>query len=518
MRFPRSSGVLLHPTSLPGPWGIGDLGPAAYAFVDFLVAAGQGLWQILPLGPTGYGDSPYQCFSAVAGNPLLVSLDALVGHGLLSAEEVAAAADGQPLSLDQVDYGAVIGFKLPLLRRSYERLWAGAAPEVAAAFEAFKAANAAWLDDYALFMALKDAHGGAAWSGWPPELRARQPEALARARAEHAPAIEVQRYLQFLFFSQWAPLKAYANARGISIIGDAPIFVAYDSADVWANPELFFLDAQGLPTVVAGVPPDYFSATGQRWGNPLYRWERMAADGYAWWVARLRAAFAQVDILRLDHFRGFAAYWEVPATQETAIHGRWVRGPGAALFRRLEQELGSLPIIAEDLGLITPDVHALREQFDLPGMKILQFAFDGDAANPYLPHHHVRNCVVYTGTHDNDTTIGWFTGLSEDQRNIVRAYLGRDGSDIAWELIRAAFMSVADLAVVPFQDILRLGSDARMNTPGLLGANWGWRFRAEALNGDVAGALRFFTALYDRLPTHLRPARGEPPAYNPVES
>jgi 4-alpha-glucanotransferase len=333
-----------------------------------------------------------------------------------------------------------------------------------------------------------------------PELRLRHPEALDAARRDHAEAIELQRFLQFLFFSQWTPLKAHANARGIRIIGDAPIFVAYDSADVWANPELFFLDSEGAPTVVAGVPPDYFSATGQRWGNPLYRWERMAEDDYAWWVERLRAAFAQVDILRLDHFRGFAAYWEVQASAPTAMEGRWVRGPGAALFEQLEQALGSLPLIAEDLGLITPDVHALRERFDFPGMLVLQFAFDGDPANLYLPHHHTCNSVVYTGTHDNDTTLGWFSSTDEDHRNRVRAFLGRDGSDIAYDLLRVSLGSVADLSVTPFQDILRLGGDARMNTPGLLGQNWAWRFRAEAMNAEVASGLRYLTALYDRLP------------------
>jgi 4-alpha-glucanotransferase len=507
MRFTRSSGILLHPTSLPGPWGIGDLGPAAYQFVDFLAAAGQSLWQILPLGPTGYGDSPYQCFSAVAGNPLLVSLDALVERGLLTRVALAEAAGAYTFSPDSVDYGPVIQFKLPLLRQAYSNLKAGASPETAAAFARFAADNAGWLDDYALFMTLKDLHGGAAWSSWAPELRSRQPAALAAARKEHAETVECHQFLQFLFFSQWAPLKAYANEREIKIIGDAPIFVAYDSADVWANPELFFLDADGNPTVGAGVPPDYFSATGQLWGNPLYRWDRMAQDGYAWWVSRLRAAFSQVDILRLDHFRGFAAYWEVPAGEATAMNGRWVKGPGPALFRRLEQELGSLPIIAEDLGLITPDVDALRVEFDFPGMKVLQFAFDGDPANIYLPHHHVPNCVVYTGTHDNDTTLGWYQGLTEAQCDVVRAYLGRDGSDIAWDLIRAAMMSVADMAVIPFQDVLRLGADARMNTPGLLGQNWGWRFRVEALNPGVAGGLRFFTALYDRLPPGLKPVK-----------
>ncbi len=507
MRFERSSGILLHPSSLPGPWGIGDFGPAAYKFVDFLVAAGQSLWQILPLGPTGYGDSPYQAFSSCAGNPLLISLDQLIQRGLLSYEEVVEAAGSRDLGVDEVRYGEVIGFKLPLLRRAYERLRQGVAPDLARAFEQFAAEQAPWLDDYALFMALKDAHGGQPWNTWEPALRARDPEALAGARAAHAQAIELQQFLQFLFFQQWLPLKAYANERGIKIIGDAPIFVAYDSADVWANPDLFYLDAEGAPTVVAGVPPDYFSATGQRWGNPLYRWERMAQDGYAWWLARLRAAFAQVDILRLDHFRGFAAYWEVPASEATAINGRWVKGPGAALFARLEQELGDLPIIAEDLGLITPDVVALREQFRLPGMVVLQFAFDGDPDNVYLPHNHTPGSVVYTGTHDNNTTVGWFHSLDEAERDKVRAYLGRDGSDIAWDLMRVAMMSVAQVAITPFQDVLRLGADARMNTPGQLGKNWAWRFRAEALNEGVAGGLRFLTGLYGRLPAHLKPAR-----------
>lgn len=511
MRFPRSSGILLHPTSLPGPWGIGDLGDVAYTFVDFLYEAGQGLWQVLPLGPTGYGDSPYQCFSAFAGNPLLVSLDRLIDAGLLDRAEVEAAAApyARDLAVDQVNYGPVIGFKLPLLRQSFTRLREGVAPEIAAAFAQFCADQAFWLDDYALFMALKEAHGGVSWSEWEPDLRARKAAALKKARKDLADSIAVQQYLQFLFFQQWAPLKAYANERGITIIGDAPIFVAYDSADVWANPELFFLDKAGKPTVVAGVPPDYFSATGQRWGNPLYRWDRMAKDGYAWWVARLRQTFTQVDILRLDHFRGFAAYWEVPASEETAMNGRWVKGPGAALFTQLEQQLGALPIIAEDLGLITPDVLDLRDRFDLPGMKVLQFAFDGDPANIYLPHHHPVNAVVYTGTHDNNTTVGWFAGLTEAERDLVRAYLGRDGSDIAWDLLRLAMMSVSDMAVVPFQDVLRLRGDARMNTPGEPGGNWGWRLRAEALNPGVAGGLRFFTSMYDRLPAIQKPPREE---------
>jgi len=515
MRFPRSSGLLLHPSSLPGPWGIGDLGPAAYQFVDALVRAGQSLWQLLPLGPTGYGDSPYQCFSAFAGNPLLVSPDRLVDLGLLDRAELERAAAEHSLSPDAVDYGAVYHFKLPLLRRSFERL--GASPELAAAFRRFREEQAGWLDDYALFMTLKDAHGGAGWNSWDPGLRDREPAALAAARQEHAAAIEIQQFLQFLFYSQWAPLKAYANERGISIIGDAPIFVAYDSADVWANRELFFLDDEGNPTVVAGVPPDYFSATGQRWGNPLYRWDRMRRDGYAWWVARLRQTFTQVDILRLDHFRGFAAYWEVPADQDTAINGRWVRGPGADLFQALDRQLGGLPIIAEDLGLITPDVLELRDQFGFPGMKVLQFAFS-DSENVYLPHNHTPNSVVYTGTHDNDTTVGWFRELSEADREWVRAYLGRDGHDIAWELLRLAMMSVADMAIVPLQDVLRLGGEARMNQPGRLGGNWAWRFRAGQLDDGLIAGLRFLTTIYGRLAAAQRP-EAEPAEldYDPAE-
>ncbi|MBX0328489.1 4-alpha-glucanotransferase [Oscillochloris sp. ZM17-4] len=500
MDFPRSSGILLHPTSLPGPWGIGDLGSAAYRFIDFLAAAGQRLWQVLPLGPTGYGDSPYQCFSAFAGNPLLVSLDELIAHGLLGQVEVEAAARAAgDLGVDHVDYGWVIGFKLGLLRASYERMRDGVAIGFADAFESFCAEQAGWLDDYALFMALKEQHGGASWSTWAPELRSRKAAALRKAQRDLAEPIMVQKYLQFLFFSQWAPLKAYANARDIKIIGDAPIFVAYDSADVWANPKLFYLDDEGGPTVVAGVPPDYFSATGQLWGNPLYRWDRMAKDGYVWWIARLRQTLAIVDILRLDHFRGFEAYWEVPAAETTAINGTWVKGPGAAIFARLREALGELPIIAEDLGLITPEVIALREQFGFPGMKVLQFAFGDDSSNAYLPHNYAPGYVVYSGTHDNNTTRGWFQDIGEEEREAARLYLGRDGSDIAWDLFRLALMSVADISVVPLQDILRLGSEARMNTPGRPDGNWGWRLRDDALSDGLAFGIRLLTAAYGRV-------------------
>ena len=500
MRFPRSSGVLLHPTALPGPWGIGDLGASAYRFVDFLAAAGQRLWQILPLGPTSFGDSPYQCFSAFAGNPLLISFDLLVADGLLDQAELARAvqAQGHTLHHDYVDYGPVIEFKLPLLRSSYQRLMAGVNPNYSLSFMAFCATQARWLDDYALFIALKDAHGGASWDTWEPAIAAREPTALAEWSNRLAEQVQVQKYLQYLFFHQWSSLKNYANARDIAIMGDAPIFVAYDSADVWANRGLFYLTEQGTPTVIAGVPPDYFSATGQRWGNPLYRWQPMAETGYAWWIERLRQTLSQVDILRLDHFRGFAAYWEIPASEATAINGRWVRAPGRELFSALEQALGDLPIIAEDLGVITPDVEALRQQFRLPGMKVLQFAFDGDPRNNYLPHNYEPNYVVYTGTHDNDTTVGWFWALSESQREIIRSYLGSDAHDIAWDMLRLALMSVADMAVAPLQDILRLGSEARTNVPGKAGGNWAWRFHDHQLNEGLAHGLRFLTTLYGR--------------------
>ncbi|WP_322814607.1 4-alpha-glucanotransferase [Chloroflexus sp.] len=494
----RASGILLHPSSLPGPWGIGDLGPMAYRFVDFLVAAGQSLWQVLPLGPTGYGDSPYQCFSAFAGNPLLISLDDIIKQGLLTIEEARAALARLPA--DRVDYGALIPAKQSLLYRSFERFQSGHGAHLRPDYQRFCESNAEWLTDYAQFMAIKESQGGVSWHDWRPDLRDRKPVALAQAQHELATTIAYHQYLQFLFFHQWQSLKAYANQQGVLIIGDAPIFVADDSADVWANRDLFFVDEHGRPTVVAGVPPDYFSATGQRWGNPLYRWERMAATSYRWWVARMRQAFTLYDILRLDHFRGFEAYWEVPASAPTAVDGRWVVGPGADLFNVLQAELGTLPIIAEDLGLITPEVEALRQAFELPGMKVLQFAFGDNPANPYLPHNYTPNYVVYTGTHDNDTTIGWFATLDPATRAAVLTYLGRDEEtiDIAWDLMRLGMMSVANYAITPLQDVLRLGSEARMNIPGRLGGNWAWRFSAEALSIELADRLRQLTFIYRR--------------------
>ncbi len=496
MAFTRASGILLHPTSLPGRFGIGDLGAEATQWVDFLASAGQKLWQILPLGPTGFGDSPYQCFSAMAGNPYLISPEKLVEDGVLTQSDLDAAPD---FPAHAVDYGPVIQFKLKLLDQAHRRFRSGAGKSLRPEFESFKKAQAWWLDDFALFMALKDSHGGAVWSAWEPELVARAPKAVTAANAESAGAVESHRFRQFLFFRQWSAVKARANAAGIKIIGDIPIFVAYDSADVWAHPELFHLDQYGKSTTVAGVPPDYFSRTGQLWGNPLYRWDKLKATGYAWWIERFRATLATVDIVRLDHFRGFEAYWEIPADMPTAEVGQWVKGPGADFFRALKAALGTLPIIAEDLGVVTPEMLALRDQFDLPGMKVLQFAFSSDAADPFLPHNYPRNCVVYSGTHDNDTTRGWYEYSSkEHERDFARRYLGRDGSDIAWDFIRLAFSSVADMAVAPLQDVLNLGTEARMNLPGTAAGNWGWRFQWDQVGDGVRGRLRELTILYLR--------------------
>ena len=491
----RKSGVLLHPTSLPSRWGIGDLGAAAYTFVDFLAAAGQQLWQVMPLGPTGYGDSPYQGFSAFAGNPLLISLDQLLSDGLL---EEADLADAPQFPDGHVDYGWVIPWKLGMLRRAFERFKQSAAADLRDEFAAFRTAQRTWLADYALFAALKEAHGGATWSSWEPPIARREPAAVGEAGSRLSHQVEFFSFLQWQFFRQWRALKAHANAQGIQIIGDIPIFVAYDSADVWANPEIFELADDGSPIAVAGVPPDYFSATGQLWGNPLYRWGELARQGYRWWIERFRATLTLVDIARIDHFRGFAAYWEVPAGEETAINGKWVSGPGVALFDAVRAALGSLPIIAEDLGVITPDVEELRDGLGFPGMKVLQFAFGGDPADQYLPHNYPRNCVVYSGTHDNDTTLGWWRALSRHEQTNVQLYLGRDGGDIAWDFIRLALASVGDVAIVPMQDVFGLGSEGRMNTPGQAGGNWGWRYTPPMLTTDLADRLGTLTRVYGR--------------------
>ncbi|MFW6161890.1 MAG: 4-alpha-glucanotransferase [Planctomycetota bacterium] len=516
MRSERAAGVLLHPTSLPGGFGIGELGEEARRFVDFLAAAGQSLWQILPLGPTGYGDSPYACFSAFAGNPLLLDLRRLADEGDIAHGELDAAP---PFPDDTVDYGAVIGFKSRLLRQAAARFRKGADAERRSAFERFCAENDAWLDAYALFRALKDEHGGAVWNTWDWPLASREPKALAAARERLADAVFEQRYVQWQFFRQWADVKRYANERGIQIVGDAPIFAAYDSADVWQHPELFFLDERLSPTVVAGVPPDYFSKTGQLWGNPLYRWQAMEGDGFAWWVARIEQALKTVDVLRLDHFRGFAAYWEVPAGETTAVRGRWVNGPGAKLFEALEDALGELPLIAEDLGLITPDVHKLRKQLQLPGMIVLQFAFATDATNTYLPHNLAANCVAYTGTHDNETTAGWYASRGADEKAYLHRYLGPADEPVHWQLIRAAYRTVADVAICPLQDVLGLGNEARMNAPGRLGGNWAWRFGADALHPDIAARLLDLAYTYGRkeLPEEEKQEEEEPLRYEPEE-
>jgi len=493
LRPARASGVLLHPTSLPGPFGIGDLGPTAHAWIDALTRARQVWWQILPLGPTGPGDSPYQCYSAFAGNPNLVSPELLVRDGLIRPNEWNAGA----LSAGAVDYDAVIRFKTAMLNRAWDNFRAGAAPALKSHFDDFNQRNANWLHDYAFFMALKDDQGGATWQEWPAPLRTRQRDALAVARSRLAERIARQQFWQFLFFRQWDGLRGHARERGIKIIGDAPIFVSGDSADVWANSHLFLLDAEHRQRFDAGVPPDYFSPTGQLWGNPIYDWEEAKKTGYAWWVARLRAALLQVDEVRLDHFRGFAAAWHIPSGSETAMTGEWVPGPGADLFHTLRREFGGLPLIAEDLGVITPDVEKLRDEFALPGMCVLQFGFS-DPYNKYLPHNHPVNSVAYTGTHDNDTTRGWYTGLDDRDRDFVRRYLARDGSDIAWDFIRMAWGSVADLAIAPLQDILNLGSDARMNTPGIAAGNWRWRMPEHVLQDGVWNRLTEMTEMYGR--------------------
>ncbi|MFN3704384.1 MAG: 4-alpha-glucanotransferase [Thermoflexales bacterium] len=491
----RASGILLHPTSLPGCFGIGDLGESAYRFVDFLVESGQSFWQVLPLGPTGYGDSPYQCFSAFAGNPLLISPQRLVEENAL---DPAALSDVPPFPVERVDYGWVIQWKRALLQRSFVHFLQHADAQQQRAFEQFCAENARWLDDYALFMALKEAHEGAPWNTWEDDIARYAPGAVARARTRLSVQMQQQRYYQFQFFQQWHALKRYANARGVRIIGDIPIFVAFDSADAWAHRELFHIDERGNPTVIAGVPPDYFSPTGQRWGNPLYRWEVMSQQGYRWWIERCRAAFALFDLVRIDHFRGFESYWEVPANEPTAVNGRWVKGPGEALFRALRDALGELPIIAEDLGIITDAVRALRDALGFPGMRVLHFAFVADASSEFLPHNYVRNTVAYLGTHDNDTTIGWFEKLDAQTRQHVLDYTGTAGREIHWELIRLLMMSVADLVIFTLQDVLGLGSEARMNFPGRADGNWQWRFTWEMMTPEVSARLCKLARTYGR--------------------
>ncbi|OGV47270.1 MAG: 4-alpha-glucanotransferase [Lentisphaerae bacterium GWF2_57_35] len=508
MNFDRASGVLLHPTSLPGAYGIGEIGPEAYAFVEKLKEMGQGLWQILPLGPTSYGDSPYQSLSTFAGNPLWISFDLLLKEKLLTKSQLKSYP---VFPSDGVDFGPVIQARFAVLQavcRSFSRNASAAKKKT---FAAYCDKNAYWLDDFALFVALKDAHGGIPWTQWEPELGGRQADALKKAAQQYRAEIRNAKILQFLFDDQWSQLRQFCHEKGIKMVGDIPIFVAHDSADVWAHPELYYLDDKGFPTVVAGVPPDYFSSTGQLWGNPLYRWDVHRNTGYAWWVARMRKIFEVVDIVRIDHFRGFEQYWEVPAHEKTAIHGHWVDGPKASLFEELNRQLGALPIIAEDLGIITHQVEALRDQFKFPGMRILQFAFgNDDKASTFRPENYPPNCVVYSGTHDNDTTVGWFNsqagqGSTRSQQEIDRErrtileYLRTDGHEIHWDLIELGMRSHANTAVFPMQDIMGLGSNARMNTPGVAGGNWRWRFTWGMLTPAMIERLRYLTRATGRL-------------------
>ncbi len=495
MRFKRASGILLHPTSLPGDYGIGDLGYSAYQFVDVLAAAGQTYWQMLPLGPTGYGDSPYSSYSAFAGNTLLISPDKLVADGVIGSDVVDAKPD---FPSDQVDYGMVIDWKAWLLSRAFESFQSGSDPDLRDEFEAFEKENAWWLDDYAIFRAVKSSHGNSPWYDWAEPLRSRDADAIEKVRSQLAREIRAEKICQFLFFRQWRDLKQHAGDSGIRIIGDIPIFAALDSSDVWCNQELFKLEPDGSPTVVAGVPPDYFSKTGQRWGNPIYDWDAMRNQDFGWWTARVAFGLQLTDIVRLDHFIGFIQNWEVPGGDETAENGRWAEVPGQVLFERLTTRLGELPVIAEDLGSLTSEVEALRDTFEFAGMRILQYGFGGDPNDSHLPHNFMTNCVAYTGTHDNNTTVGWYKSAPKNQRALCRRYLNSNGRQPHWDLIRAALASVADTAIVPMQDVLGLGAEARMNTPATSGNNWKWRLAADDLTGEHIDRLKDLTAMYGR--------------------
>ncbi|MFP4365350.1 MAG: 4-alpha-glucanotransferase [Spirochaetia bacterium] len=495
MQFERASGILLHPTSLPGKYGIGDMGKQAYKFVDFLVKSRQKLWQLCPLGPTGYGDSPYQCFSAMAGNPLLISLEDLVLAGIVSEDDLTLP---QKFPEEEVDYGPVIGFKYTVLRKAYANFKKKAYSLIHTKFTNFCDHHSAWLEDYTLFMALKNYFNGKPWSRWDDDIRLREPEAIERYKKELEDEIMFHKFLQYIFYDQWLQLRAYANRNYVKLIGDIPIFVSFDSSDAWANPEIFQFNEDRRPIKVAGVPPDYFSATGQLWGNPVYDWDKLEETGFAWWIENIKSKLELYDIIRIDHFRGFAAYWAVPAEEKTAIKGEWVPAKGYELFKTVEKALGGLPIIAEDLGVITPDVEELRDYFKFPGMKILQFAFDSSEENDYLPHNYARNCVVYTGTHDNDTVVGWYDKANEVDKKWATEYVNSNGTDVHWDFIRACWSSVAVMAVTPLQDVLGLGSEARMNTPGTASGNWQWRFTNEQLTDEHAQRLAHLSGLFNR--------------------
>ena len=499
MPFFRASGVLLHPTSLPSRFGIGDLGLEAYQFIDFLVATDQQLWQVLPIGPTGYGNSPYMSYSAMAGNPLLISPEQLKEQQLLTAEDL----DSFPnLPAHPVDFDRVIAHKMPLYTKAFANFQQHQSPIPQKEFAGFCATKSHWLEDYAVFMALKEHFQGVSWSSWDDDIATRQPEAIAHYQGLLSDRILFHKYLQFAFFQQWSELKQYANLRGIEIIGDIPIYVAHDSADVWSHPDLFCLDeATREPALMAGVPPDYFSATGQLWGNPVYHWEALKKQNFAWWVERFESLLDYVDIIRIDHFRGFQAYWAVPIGEKTAIYGEWLEAPGAELFTVIAQKLGKLPILAEDLGIITDEVIALRDQFEFPGMKVLHFAFNSGTDNAFLPFNYVHNCVVYTGTHDNDTTIGWFEKLSDEQKGDVWRHMGFISPwGIHWDLIRLAMGSIANQVIIPLQDILGLDGYARMNYPSTPEGNWAWRYWEGALTEELSDRLKTMTQTFGRSP------------------
>jgi 4-alpha-glucanotransferase len=499
MPFPRAAGILLHPTSLPSRGGVGDFGPAAYSFVDSLASARQALWQVLPLGPLGYGNSPYSSISAFAGNPLLISLERLASHGWIDQTKLSSLGSESGV----VEYDRVFAAKMPLLFEAGRNFVASASESARERFERFCSENAWWLDDFVLFDALRAQHKLASWNEWRAGLAEREPGALEQARKELAANLKIRCALQFAFYEQWQALRRYCSERSIRIVGDVAIFVNYDSADVWMHRELFRLKENLEPEVVSGVPPDFFSKTGQRWGNPLYRWDVMKAKGYQWWIERLRWATQHCDYVRLDHFRGFDQFWEIPAADPTAINGRWVDGPRDDLFLKLREALGGLPFFAEDLGYITPEVHALRNRLQIPGIAVLQFAFGDEGAHMYLPHR-AAGKVIYTGTHDNDTTVGWFrSGCADRERRNVEAYLGRCDDGIHWGFIRAAQTSPAELALIPLQDVLGLGSEARMNTPSLHGGNWKWRVAPGEFTAELTAKLALLTDVTDRLPQVL---------------
>ena len=497
MKIHRRAGILLHPTSLPGPFGIGDLGPQARAWLDFLADAGQTLWQILPLSPTGFGDSPYQSYSDFAGNASLISPEGMAAEGLLSPADL---EDHPVFPEGAADFNGTFSCKSRLFGKAYRRLLSGGIPRLQEEYRQFCDAEKEWLDNFALFLALKRAHKGRPWWEWEKELALCRPDAVRRARKELAAEEGEIAFEQFLFRRQWDALREYARGKGISILGDIPIFCALDSAEVWSGKKYFQLDEDGRPTVAAGVPPDYFSPTGQLWGNPIFNWDALEPERYAWWIRRVRASLRGSDLVRLDHFRGYVQYWAVPAGHTTAEVGRWMPGPGEDLFQCLREAVGGLPFLAEDLGVITEDVVALRERLALPGMRVLQFAFDGERDNPFLPYNFHPRTAVYTGTHDNDTTLGWYRSLTEGERKRVNRYRGGGVGDVAWDFIRMAWASVAETAICPLQDVLGLGSEARLNYPGRPVGNWRWRFRAEDLRPDLAARLRELTENYGRTP------------------